>query len=77
MFINSVHSIVLFSRSCSIVRDRLVRSGASNLQQMKAILSAAMPNHAFQPTYLPPLRVVKSAAEGERWAAQKREQLNV
>ena len=23
-----------------------------------------MPNHAFQPTDLPPLRVVKSAAEG-------------
>ena len=24
-------------------------------------------NHAFQPTYLPPLRVVKSAAEGGRY----------
>lgn len=26
-----------------------------------------MPNHAFQSTYLPPLRAVKSAAEGGRW----------
>lgn len=25
------------------------------------------PNHAFQPTYLPPLRVVKSAAEPGRY----------
>jgi len=28
---------------------------------------AASFNHAFQPTYLPPLRVVKSAAEGGRY----------
>ncbi|WP_137719086.1 hypothetical protein [Methylobacillus flagellatus] len=28
-------------------------------------------NHAFQPTYLPPLRAVKSAAEGERYAPMK------
>jgi hypothetical protein len=27
-----------------------------------------MPNHAFQPPYLPPLRAAKSAAEGGRYA---------
>lgn len=29
-------------------------------------------NYAFQPTYLPPLRAVKSAADGGRQAARKR-----
>jgi hypothetical protein len=29
-----------------------------------------LPNNAFQPTYLPPLRVAKSAAEGGRYAGR-------
>lgn len=32
-------------------------------------MSVAPPNQALEPTYLPPLRCGKSAAEFERWAS--------
>jgi len=42
------------------------------MQKLQSALVEVMKhNHAFQPTYLPPLRVVKSAAEGGRYRAGK------